>query len=103
MATSFLVELTPTHLCRVSLALEGAAEIVDNDTGTTGAKEGGISLAETAASSSDDDDLAVVSQLITHDCEDVCVWRRKADNCYSAQGNKETRKKRFACMEEKRE
>lgn len=85
---------TPTHLCRVSFALERAAEVVDNDAGATGAKEGGIGLAETAASSGDDDDLAVVSQLITHDCEDVwCVWRRNAEGrllfCARKQEDKE--------------
>ena len=55
------------YLGRVTLALERATKVVDNDAGTSGSEESGIGLSETTASSSDDDDLAVVSQLLRHD------------------------------------
>lgn len=53
--------LVCAHLCRVALALEGAAEIVHDNAGSARRKEGGIGLPEPAASSGDDDNLAVVS------------------------------------------
>lgn len=56
-----------TDLCRVSLALECAAQVVDDNAGASRAEESGIGLAQTTASSGDDHDLAVVSQLLSHD------------------------------------
>lgn len=54
------------HLVGVALALEGAAEVVDDDAGTARGEEEGVGLAEAAASAGDDDDLAVESQLLSH-------------------------------------
>lgn len=56
-----------TDLCRVSLALERAAQVVDDHAGASRAEESGIGLAQTTASSGDDHNLAVVSQLLSHD------------------------------------
>lgn len=66
------------YLCGVTLALEGAAEIVDNDGSTAGTEEGGVGLAETTTGTGDDDDLAVVAQLASHDvCEEVRGRKRR--------------------------
>lgn len=50
-----------TYLCRVTLALERAAEVVDDDAGAPRGEEEGVDLAEATASAGDNDDLAVVS------------------------------------------
>lgn len=56
-----------TYLGRVALAGKGAAEIVDDDAGTARGVEKGVGLAEATTGAGDDDDLAVVSQLLRHD------------------------------------
>ena len=61
------------YLRRLSLALGRATKIVDNDAGTTRTEEQSVDLAEAAASSGDNDDLAVVSQLLGHDDVNVCM------------------------------
>lgn len=61
-----------TYPSRVSLALEGAAQVVDDDAGTAGAEESGIRLPETAAGAGDDDDLAVEPQILRHGDVYVC-------------------------------
>lgn len=60
-----------THLCGVALALERASQVVNDDAGAARSKEGGICLAEAAASPGDDDNLSVVPQLCSHG--DVCA------------------------------
>lgn len=65
-----------TDLCRVSLALERAAQVVDDNAGSSRAEEGGIGLAQTTASSGDDHHLAVVSQLLRHDAVKFVSKRR---------------------------
>ena len=50
----------------MAFALGRAAEIIDNDTGTARAEEQSVDLAEAATSSGDDNDLAVVPQLLGH-------------------------------------
>jgi hypothetical protein len=69
-----------THLAVGPLALERAAEVVHHYAGAAGRKEGGISLAETAARAGDDNDLAVEPQLIRHvwSLQRCVEMRRKA-------------------------
>lgn len=62
-----------THPRGVALALGRAAEVVDDDARAAGAEEQGVDLAETAASTGDDDDLAVVPQLISHTVK-MCLF-----------------------------
>ena len=69
-------ETVCTDLCGGGLAgvaLDAAAEVVDNDAGAAGAEEGGISLTEAAAGAGDDGDLAVVPQLSSQGVLLCCV------------------------------
>lgn len=62
------------YLVGVTLALEGAAKIVDNDAGAARAIVEGVGLAEATTGAGNDDDLVVVSQLLRHDVMwTVCV------------------------------
>lgn len=50
-----------TYLCRVTLALERASQIVHNDTGAPASIEDGILSPKATSSARDDDDLTVVA------------------------------------------
>lgn len=52
-----------TDLCSLAFTLEGATKIVDDDAGTSRAKECCIRFSESTASASDHNDLTVKSQL----------------------------------------
>lgn len=56
-----------------ALALEGTTQIVDDDGSTAGTEEQAVGLTKTTTGASDDNDLAVEPQLLSH-CECVvCV------------------------------
>jgi hypothetical protein len=55
-----------TYLAGAAVALERTTEVVDYDAGAARGKEKGVDFAQATAGTGDDDDLAVVSQLLSH-------------------------------------
>lgn len=67
---------TWTDLCGGAFALERTSQVVDNYTSSPRAEKCSICLAQTAASSSDDDNLAVEPQLACHSGKGTVLERR---------------------------
>jgi len=63
-----------TYTGGTALALERAAEVVDDNAGSPRCEKCGICFAETATGTGDNDDLAVVPQLLSH--RESEVWSR---------------------------
>jgi hypothetical protein len=55
-----------TYLAGAAIALERTTEVVDNNAGAARGKEKGVDLTQATTGTGDDDDLAVVSQLLSH-------------------------------------
>lgn len=54
------------YLGIAALALGRAAEVIDDDAGSSGAKEDGISPSQATPGAGDDDGLAVEAELLSH-------------------------------------